>query len=208
MKTLIGIPCMDMVPTPFMQSVLCMRYPPNSEITLASGSLIYDARNSIAKKAIKDGFDQVLWLDSDMIFEPDLLIRLQAHLDAGAEFVTGIYFARKKPIQPVIYESVSVTNEDGGYSAEITPYRQYPQDSVFEIEGCGFGCVMLKTSVIERVQATYGLPFFPGMGLGEDLAFCYRARELGIKIICDSSIKAKHIAYYPVSEETYQKGKF
>ena len=34
------------------------------------------------------------------------------------------------------------------------------------------------------------------------------ARELGIKIICDSLIKTKHIAYYPVSEETYQKGEF
>ena len=208
MKTLIGIPCMDMVHTSFMQSVLCRRYPPNCEITLASGSLIYDARNNIAKKAIKDGFDQVLWLDSDMIFEPDLLTRLQAHLDAGAEFVTGIYFARKKPIKPIIYKSVTVKNSGGGYEAEITPYTDYPRDSVFEIEGCGFGAVLVKKSVIERVRAAYGLPFFPAMGLGEDLAFCHRARELGIKILCDSSIKPKHLAYYPVSEETYQKGEF
>lgn len=208
MKTLVGIPCMDMVHTAFMRSVLCLQYPQECEITLASGSLIYDARNQIAEKAVKGGFDQVLWLDSDMTFERDTLTRLQAHIDSGLEFISGLYFARKKPIKPVIYKSLTVEERNGGYVPKIESYTDYPKNSLFEIEGCGFGCCLVKTSLIERVTDKFGLPFFPAAGFGEDFAFCYRVKELGVKMFCDSSIKPEHLAYYPVTEETYLKGEF
>lgn len=208
MKTLVGIPCMDMVHTSFMRSVLCLQYPQECEITLASGSLIYDARNQIAEKAVKGGFDQVLWLDSDMTFERDTLMRLQAHLDAGLEFISGLYFARKKPIKPIIYKSLTVEEKNGGYVPKIESYMDYPRNSLFEIEGCGFGCCLVKTSLIKRVTEKFGLPFFPVAGFGEDFAFCYRVKELGVPMYCDSSIKPEHLAYYPVTEETYLKGGF
>ena len=70
MKTLIAIPCMDTVQTGFMLSLLQMRRVGEVGFSIISSSLIYDARNSIAKKAIEEGFDRMLWLDSDMTFEP------------------------------------------------------------------------------------------------------------------------------------------
>lgn len=208
MKTLVGIPCLEMVHTQFMQSILNLRYPENTEITIASGSLVYDSRDTIAGKAVAEGFDQVVMLDSDMIFEPDSILRLEEHLKNGLDFVSGIYFKRKKPVEPVIYNEMTVSQNEIGYIPSIKSYLDYPKDQLFEIEACGFGLVMMKTEVIKKVQDKFGLPFFPVAGFGEDIAFCYRMKTLGIKRYCDSSIKAQHLAYYPVSEETWLKGEF
>ena len=209
MKTLVAIPCMDMIPMKFMQSLLNLGFKGDCEIGLASGSLIYDARDQLAEKAVHEGFDRVLWLDSDMVFKPDLFGRLAQHLDNGLGFVSGLYFKRKKQIGPVIYKKCELANEDQGRQIPvIEDFTDYPADSLFTIEACGFGTVMMDTEVIRRVMDRYGKPFFPVAGFGEDLAFCYRCKMLGIPIYCDSSIKSGHLAQYEVTEETFLKGEF
>ena len=209
MKTLVAIPCLDMVHTKFVTSMLNLGFAGECELTLASGSLVYDARNYLAKKAVDEGFDRVLWLDSDMTFEPGLFMQLSKHLDEGKEFVSGLYFKRKKPIEPVIYKTCALGKDpEGRVIPVIESFTDYPVNSLFEIKACGFGVVMMQTSVIKRVMDKYGLPFFPAQGFGEDLVFCYRCRKTGITMYCDSSIKARHISYYEVGEETYQEGMF
>ena len=42
-------------------------------VEIMTGTLVYVARDSLAKKAIRDGYTHTLWLDSDMVFEPDLM---------------------------------------------------------------------------------------------------------------------------------------
>ena len=71
MKYLVAIPCMDMMHTQFVCSLLSMPMFEQTEIAFGANSLIYDTRNQFAEKAIKNGFDRVLWLDSDMTFPRD-----------------------------------------------------------------------------------------------------------------------------------------
>lgn len=209
MRTLVAIPCMDTIPTKFMECLLNLGFKGDCEIGLASGSLIYDARDQLAEKAVNEGFDRVLWLDSDMTFKPDLFKRLSEHLDNGLGFVSGLYFKRKKPIGPVIYKTCELSKDDQGHQIPvIVDYTDYPTESLFTIEACGFGGVMMDTEVIRRVMNRYGKPFFPVAGFGEDLAFCYRCKMLGIPIYCDSLIKMGHLAQYEVTEETFLKGEF
>lgn len=73
MRTMICVPCMDMVHTLFFASVLSLRKPEGTEISVSGSSLVYEARHVLANRAITRGFDRVLWLDSDMHFPPDLL---------------------------------------------------------------------------------------------------------------------------------------
>lgn len=202
MKTLIAIPCMDAVNVLFMKSLLTMQLEGEVEFSLAIGSLIYDARNQLAYKAVSGGFDRVLWLDSDMTFDPDLFMKLSARVDEGAEYVSGIYFTRKAPIQPVIYKTVGM---DGTIPQAIS-YKDYPQESVFDVQGTGFGAVMMTSDLIRRVSDSFGLPFSPIVGFGEDLSFCLRVTELGIPMFCDSSIKLGHIGHIEIDEKTYLKG--
>ncbi len=202
MKTLIAIPCMDMVNALFMKSLLTMQLEGTVEFSLAIGSLIYDARNQLGYKAVSGGFDRVLWLDSDMTFEPDMFKRLSARVDEGAEFVSGMYFTRKAPIQPVIYKTVGME----GNTPKAISFTDYPRDSIFEVAGAGFGAVMMTADLIRRVADKFGLPFSPVVGFGEDLSFCLRVTELGIPMFCDSSIKLGHIGHIEIDEKTYLKG--
>ena len=204
MKTLIAAPCMDMVHTTFMCSFLDLEKPEGTVYTITRNTLIYTARNTIADQAIDGGYDRVLWLDSDMTFEPDTLLKLSADIDAGCDFVCGLYFSRKQPIRPVFYKNLwwNVSKE-GLVDTGCEIFRDYPKDSVFEIAGAGFGCVMTSTELLRKVRDKYGSPFAPLMGMGEDLTFCWRVKQTGGKMFCDSRVKCGHTAFVTVNENTY-----
>lgn len=205
-STLICLPMMDMVHTSFMTSLLNLKRVGKCQCAVAQSSLIYDARNNLSMQAIDSGSDYVLWLDSDMQFDSDLMERLSGHLDDGKDIVTALYVKRTIPTGPVIYSEVDITKTDTGLSKPIAvPYDDYPLNSVFEVEGCGFGACMVRTETLKRVTDTFGLPFSPLLGLGEDLSFCYRLKQLGIKIYCDSSIKMMHIGNIGFNEDMYLK---
>jgi len=193
-KTMIAIPCMDTMPSRFVASLMalkvvgdpCMKY-------FGMNSLIYDTRNKIAQAAIAEDVDRVLWLDSDMEFEQDLMERLSARIDEGREFVTGLYVTRKEPIRPTIFRELRIVEAEEGKKAVAPVYADYPRDSVFEIDACGFGIAMTTVRLLKDVTEAYGLPFTPVSAFGEDMAFCIRAKELGYPLWCDSSIRAGHI---------------
>lgn len=192
MKTLIAIPCGDQCSTDFLRCLLAMEKAGDVQITFAQGSLVYDARNKLCKTALDGGFDRVLWLDSDMVFNPDLMNRLSAHLDAGLEIVSGLYVTRKKPIKPVVYEDMGI--KDGKPYA--TPIKDYPKDTAFEVEAFGFGAVMMTADLIGRIGKKFGLPFSPVLGFGEDLSFCARAKDVGARLVCDPTIQLGHVGVY------------
>lgn len=194
MRTMIGIPTMGTVPVRFMASLLAMKRAGDVEFEVTDHSLIYDARNRIAKLAIDEGFDRVLWLDSDMVFSPDLMERLSERLDQGREFVSALYFKRKQPPEPVIYRDCCLREDENGKPVpSAVVYRDFPENALFEIAGSGFGAVMTTVQLLKDVYEAYGLPFSPAGGLGEDLSFCARVSELGQKMWCDSSIQLGHV---------------
>lgn len=208
MKLLIGIPCMDKVDTLFMSSLLGMKRPADTELhfNIKKGSMIYDARNEIAIDAITQGADRVLWIDSDMRFSNDMLERLSARIDMGCEMVCGLFFKRVMPTAPVIYKQLDppVKDAEGNIVPHVVPFTDYPQDTLFEVEGCGFGAVMMTMELVKAVWDTFGPAFHPLDWCGEDMAFCYKARQLGRKIWCDSSIKIGHLGQMEFGEETWK----
>lgn len=206
MKTLIAIPCMDMIHTDFARALLGLRLVGDTQYTFAQASLVYDARNTLANIALSGDFDRVLWLDSDMLFDAGLLERLNADLDAGGiECVSALYFSRKPPIKPVIYKRCFLdrSGEEAKPTAEC--FADYPADALFPIAGCGFGAVLMTTALLRRVRDTYGLPFSPALGFGEDLSFCLRVAELGEQIWCDSRAKCGHVGLAVYDERSYAR---
>ena len=203
MKYLVAIPCFDMVYTDFMLSLLNMQRVGDSYCQVVKSSLIYDARNNLAKQAVNGGFDRMLWLDSDIVFDYDLMVRLAKHLDDGYEYVSGLYFKRQYPTEPVCFKTITQVQEGKELVTKALVYKDYPKDQLFEVDATGFGAVMMTTDLIKRVQDKYGLPFSPQLGLGEDMSFCWRAKQVGAKLYCDSSIKLKHIGSIAYTEQTY-----
>ena len=191
-KTLIAVPCFDMVHADFMRCLVQMDKDENTTLAVLKNSLIYNARNTIAKNAILYGFDRVLWLDSDITFEKDLLERLSEDMDTGLDYVSGVYAMRVKNGKPVVYSDVWYKIEDNEAFSGATNVLDIPE-SLFEIAGSGFGCVMISVSLLKKLVDLYGAPFTPMMGLGEDLAFCWRVKQNGGKMYCDGRIRCGHI---------------
>ncbi len=209
MKIFIAIPCMETINTMFFQSILGLNMGDLGapRYGVSRSSLVYDARNALARTAIDSGADRVLWLDSDMIFEPDIVRRLSADMDEGREFVSGLYFTRKNPIKPVLYAETGYSGEEDGKLIPFAhPMMDYPKDTIFECAAVGFGACMVTTDLIKRVFDQYGAPFAPIAGFGEDLSFCRRVEELGVKMYCDSRVKCGHVAQSIITEESYLSG--
>ena len=199
MKTLIAIPCGDQLEANFVECLLKLRPVGSVDIKLLKGTLVYDARNQLIDMALRaGGYDYILWLDSDMTFEPDLLERLMEDIQ-GKQLVTGLCFGRRPPFKPCIYTDVRIEKEGLGLMPYADNYYDYPRDQVFEIAACGFACVLMTMDMAEAMSV-YGVPFFPIAGLGEDLAFCYRAKQLDYKLYCDSRLKIGHIMRMSVDE--------
>lgn len=206
MKTLVAIPCLDMCHTDFVKSLVGLRYEGQVQVMFSQTSLVYDSRNILSSAAVSGEFDRILWLDSDMVFGQDLFTRLSARLDEGRQMVSGLYITRKPPVSPCIFKRVCmVPQEENDAQRPIAePYRDYPEDSVFPIAGCGFGGVMMTTELVRKVQEEFGYPFSPELGFGEDLTFCRHVLALGEEIVCDSSIKMGHVGQVIYDEEYYK----
>ena len=200
MKILIAVPCMDQVPFTFAQSLSTLEKIGECKLAMKAGSLIYTSRNSLAMMAIQMDADFVFWLDSDMVFKADTLIRMMDTLKKNdLDILTGLYFRRVPPYSPVLFDKL----EQNGEITEFSEFNKIP-DELFEVGGCGFGCVLMKTDVFFDVQSKFGNMFAPRGNNGEDVAFCIRARECGYKIYCDPSIVCGHVGYSVIDDQFYK----
>ena len=188
---------MDSVPSQFAQSLAMLRKVDECAVAFQIGSLIYTSRDNLSKKAVTMGADYVFWLDSDMVFDPDVLEKCFKVMDKDT-IVTGLYFRRSAPFTPVIFDKLEKTDE--GF--EWSDFEELP-DTPFEVGGCGFGCVLMPTEAAVAVSLNYKQMFNPMMGAGEDLSFCWRARQSGYKIICDPSIQLGHVGHTVINAEFY-----
>lgn len=202
MKTFIAIPCMESTPSLFTQSLAMLQRVDDVVVGMEMGSLVYQARNSLARAAIQAEADQILWLDSDMVFTPDFLIRMNevAHQN-GIDFLSAMYFRRKPPFTPVVFERLDYNEENG--HAITTQLLSIPEER-FKCGGCGFGGVLMSLDVVMSVAAMFdGRMFDPLPGMGEDLSFCWRARQAGYDIWCDPAMQMGHVGSMVVTKDYF-----
>lgn len=206
MKTLIAIPCFDMVHTDFMESFVNLKKPADTSWTVVKNTLIHDARNIIAANAIEAGFDRVMWFDSDMKFKPDTLIELTSVMDAMAvDLVSGLYFTRRPPkIKPVVYKELWFKKKGDIIDTGAENLFDYPENAIVAVKGVGFGCCLTSVDLLKRVCNKFGAPFDNITTMGEDLSFCWRANQIGAKLVLDTGVKCGHIGTVEINEATYK----
>jgi GT2 family glycosyltransferase len=124
-----------------------------------------------------------LWIDDDMTFEPDAAKRL---LELDLPIVGGLCFGRRSPYPPILlYKS---TVEHQGYL-----YRyEYPEGLV-EVEATGAAFLLVKKEVFLRIHEKFKEGPWSNRGWGEDVSFCERAREVGVKTVVDTRVKIGHV---------------
>lgn len=201
MKIFIAVPSMDTVPALFCQSLALLQRAGDTTIGFEVGSLVYNARNNLARQAVKSEADWVLWLDSDMVFGPDLLQRmLKVCTENNIDFLTALCFRRKPPYTPTLFDRLEKTDKGASYTALMSV-----PEGRFQVGGCGFAGVLMSMDVLLSVMAKFnGRMFEPIDGFGEDVAFCWRARQCGYDIWCDSDIELGHVGNFVVTRSIFE----
>ena len=186
-RLMIAIPTLDYVHRRFVESLTGLtKHLAESgvafDIVYEGCTLVYISRDNLAKKAIEGDYDWVLWLDADMVFDEDIYDKLK---ETGKDFVTGLYMGRHGKNLPCVFNTIDPPNRKVSinWAKALEP-----------IEGCGFGCVLIKTDILKDVFARYETCFRPVPKFGEDIAFCSRALERGYDIWQANNVLVGHIA--------------
>lgn len=180
-KILLGMPTMGSMEIEAVKCLMQLQF--DGTVDMVSESLVYDARDKIAMDALASEVDWVMWLDSDIVYQPNIIRML---MSKNKDMVTGIYHKRTSPYTPCIYKLVD---------DKLQSYIDYPEDGLFKVEAAGMGCMLMKTKVIKAVYDKFGGCFFPVNGVGgEDLSFIRRAKDVGAEVWCDSSVRCGHIS--------------
>ena len=144
------------------------------------GYQIDQIRNLIASWA--ERYDYLFSVDSDISFQPDTLKKLLSH---NVDVVAGMYIQRQ-PGQQVLEIYRKGRN---------VPYADLKGKGLVEIDGCGFGCVLVKSKVFTEIgypQFVYKSALDHKNTISEDNYFCAQAKQKGFKVYADTTILCNH----------------
>lgn len=195
-RILIGTPFKESAPDDYIKSLVDMvifTQAKGHEIEFVNehGGL-FDARDRVCRKTMREHFDYMLQLDSDMTFPPDALCKL---LERDKDVITGVYVGKGENHKPVLFTELHKDDENSGPYGLKHGLNELMKDDVFEVKGCGAGFLLVKEHII-RIMLIHKHEWFrPYAGLGEDVSFCQRCTELGVKIYADRTIPMGHIKY-------------
>lgn len=191
-KILMCVPSTRDIPVEVFQSIYSLGTP--VDLQILQGSLVDDAREAMAHNAIDNGYDYILWCDSDMTFGADALNQLLAD---KKDIVCGVFFKRTPPYTPCIYKRT----EKG-----IAIYHDYPDNQLFEIAECGCAFTLMRVKCLKDVLDEYGCMFRRAYPYGEDLSFMKRWQKLSPdnKLYCDSRVKIGHVAQLAIDEKMWK----
>lgn len=146
-----------------------------------------EMRNTASDEAKKFDVDYVFYMDADMVYPRDSIIRLAKH---DVDIVGGMYNTRKLPTLPVHFKKLEFTKDFG-----LAPNRDYkPNTGLQEQEAGGFGGVLVKREVLNKMKNPYfKIISFDGGFYGEDVYFFEQALKLGFKGYVDTDLDYGHI---------------
>jgi hypothetical protein len=155
-------------------------------------------RNMTAKTALEVGAEYILFLDDDVLVEPNL--GLKQLLDCKADIASGKVCVRGYPFDYMAFKN---NNSD-----ELRILNKLPKHGIYDCDAVGFSFALLKVSLLKRLQPPY---FITGVNHTEDIYYCLKARQVApkctIKINCDC--ECGHILWpeviHEANREAYKK---
>lgn len=194
-------------------------------------SVVHWSRNWLLSEQIKSGkpWTHVLFIDDDIVVEPDALERLLAH---KKDIVAGLCTRRNDPPVP----NIRFYDKDTGETRQIW---EWPENQLVEVDAAGTGLMLLSRHAVEQVaqvyfdclweadfygfsgealeklkvtrlkafddkKICYWFRFLPtpkgDIEMGEDVCFCFLARRYcELPSYADTSVQPGHLGSYPFS---------
>lgn len=183
-KILLAIPCNNTILVPTADTIcrLAKQKDYESEVKFEESIYVHNNRNRLAQYAIDNGFTHLFFIDRDMVLPDDMITKLLAH---DKDVIGGKYNYRHLPLEPILADK----RNGKTFLMELIP------DKPFKLWAIGTGCLLIKTSVFEKVPK----PWFEyklmdsGDFMSEDFTFCDKLEKAGIEVWCSPEIPTAHI---------------
>jgi hypothetical protein len=159
-------------------------------------SAIDFARSAMATRALADGFDELVWIDDDIVFDPAAIAQLRS---SEHMFIAGPCAKRG----------------GGSFAFDVAPGTRSltfgPTGGVVEVRFVGMGFTYTRRELYEAMAlelpvcdtksgpvVPFFIPFILQTDhgpkyLGEDFAFCERTRRAGHAVLLDTRIRLFHV---------------
>ena len=208
----IAMPCYDSVKINTMLSVIKLVQQLGKSgiavgINTMKSPLIRQARNYLTSVFLTTTYQYLLFIDSDVEFEPESVLRM---LVAKKEIVCTPYRVKAEPLDKDIY-TVEFKNP------KTIPFLP---GGLVEIEAGPTGLMLIDRKVFEKIMKKYphlkiknkatpnadkshefyynffDFGFKDGYAMGEDVSFCRLARGSGFKIYANTESMTRHHGSY------------
>ena len=187
---------------------------------LSNCSIITMARNALVHEFLKTDATELLFIDSDVIVNPDDILRLMAQ-SGGKDITAGMYPRRAKDEK--FFADLHYTDSgDLEFEGSMMRVKRAPtgfmliQRHVLEQLVFAHPEWMYEKSPTEKMSAVFDFAIVDGKYVGEDYLFCDRATKMGFTVYIDVDISLPHIGpneftrnfredvVMPLLEEIYQ----
>jgi len=162
------------------------------------GCYLDKARDELAKKALEEKADYILWLDADQSYPANTPEVLMKHIDGDKLIVGGITPLRRK--------SQSLDGKPNTWNLDPETRKAIHRDiflhqGLIKVEAMGLGGVMMNPEVFKKVE----FPWFCQMWntekkycLSVDLQFYENCKKAGVEVWCDTDLIYTHWEVRPI----------
>jgi len=170
------------------------------QASYAYSSNVYCTRHDLARSVIETSKEHrpeyVLWLDDDNLVTPAQVEQLLNDLREHPEIDMVVGWS---VIQPDVVEmpgECSCGDQRNGLNHRFSTQEVMEFPGLREVTHSGFPLVVMRYDMLEKLGPKAFNPLLdssPRGFMGEDFAFCTRARQNGFKIFCDTRIQVPHL---------------
>lgn len=189
----------------------------------AGAGRIADARNECTAKFLTESdADWLWWVDTDMVFPPDLIERLVRNADPDERpVVGGLCFAQMPgDVDPEMavptlsaIPTIYAWDDTRGMFVNAT---DFPDNALVRCDATGAACLLIHRGVIERVRDEHGPNWFTQIPthnddgtvkgvLSEDFSFCLRLRDMGVPVHVHTGAALLHHKSHFVGRDAFRR---
>ena len=144
--------------------------------------IVYQARLKCLNRAVENNYDYLMWIDSDMVFEPFDFKQLLSH---DEDIVSGLYMIQKTAGIYDIPDEYACVGLNGN---KFNRFEYEGTRKLVQVRANGMGFMLVKKGVFESIDK----PFDLTLEKGEDIVFQIKALEQGYKSYVDTSVILGH----------------
>ncbi len=176
-SVLIAVPTMGQMNSKFVIDLVSCEKPMSSGVIFPTRVVVHLARNKVVQEMYRRNAEWIMWIDDDMLFPKNGIKHL---MSLNRDITCGMFFRRAEPFDPCV--SMFVEKERSYFPIQ-------PKQGIVKVDGCGMAFTLVHRRVYDKLKD----PWYHWGEFGEDLQFCYDAKQKGFEIFCDSNMIIRHL---------------